>query len=215
MNRFLQPDSIIPDLSNPQYLNRYSYVLNNPILYNDPDGHYAIPVILIPVTVVALVFVGATYYYSQPQVQAAGRDLITQLKGWNKKGTTSNEKQSESIQRSQSNSGDNYLGPGYDKNPDPIICGWRCWTIRAAFIAATARLLYCFASEEECIYEPDLVPASTLTPTIIQAPTDTPMPTLSPTNTSVPPTSTPTSTPSSPVITPVPSYPSGDLPIPI
>jgi hypothetical protein len=37
--RFLQPDSIIPDQFNPQSWNRYSYVRNNPILFNDPTGH--------------------------------------------------------------------------------------------------------------------------------------------------------------------------------
>ena len=35
----MQPDTIIPDLSNPQSWNRYSYVQNNPIGYNDPTGH--------------------------------------------------------------------------------------------------------------------------------------------------------------------------------
>jgi hypothetical protein len=35
----LQPDSLIPDPSNPQTWNRYSYVRNNPINFNDPTGH--------------------------------------------------------------------------------------------------------------------------------------------------------------------------------
>jgi RHS repeat-associated protein len=38
IGRFLQPDSIVPEPGNPQALNRYSYVLNNPIRYNDPTG---------------------------------------------------------------------------------------------------------------------------------------------------------------------------------
>jgi len=38
LNRWAQPDSIIPD-GNPQSLNRYSYTLDNPIRYNDPTGH--------------------------------------------------------------------------------------------------------------------------------------------------------------------------------
>jgi RHS repeat-associated protein len=30
LNRFISPDTIIPDFENPQSLNRYSYVVNNP-----------------------------------------------------------------------------------------------------------------------------------------------------------------------------------------
>jgi RHS repeat-associated protein len=39
LGRFVQPDSLIPDPSNSQAWNRYSYVGNNPIGYNDPSGH--------------------------------------------------------------------------------------------------------------------------------------------------------------------------------
>ena len=39
INRFLQPDTLIPDLSNPQGWNRYSYVTNRPVNFNDPTGH--------------------------------------------------------------------------------------------------------------------------------------------------------------------------------
>ncbi|MCC7117734.1 MAG: RHS repeat-associated core domain-containing protein [Anaerolineales bacterium] len=39
INRFLQPDSIIPNASNPQTWNKYSYVYNRPINLNDPSGH--------------------------------------------------------------------------------------------------------------------------------------------------------------------------------
>ena len=45
LGRFIQPDSIVPNLYNPQDLNRYSYVKNNPIKYTDPTGH---DVIIIP-----------------------------------------------------------------------------------------------------------------------------------------------------------------------
>jgi RHS repeat-associated protein len=37
-SKFLQPDPIIADIYNPQNLNAYSYVLNNPYKYVDPDG---------------------------------------------------------------------------------------------------------------------------------------------------------------------------------
>jgi RHS repeat-associated protein len=39
LKRWDQPDSIVPNLYNPQSLNRYAYVLNNPTRYNDPTGH--------------------------------------------------------------------------------------------------------------------------------------------------------------------------------
>jgi RHS repeat-associated protein len=39
LGRFLQPDSIIPDQTNPQAWNRFSYVKNNPVNFNDPTGH--------------------------------------------------------------------------------------------------------------------------------------------------------------------------------
>jgi len=39
IGRFISPDTIVPDPTNPQDLNRYSYVRNNPIRYSDPTGH--------------------------------------------------------------------------------------------------------------------------------------------------------------------------------
>ncbi len=46
-SRFLQPDPVIQGVYNPQNLNHYSYVLNNPYKYVDPDGEVAISVELI------------------------------------------------------------------------------------------------------------------------------------------------------------------------
>ena len=39
LGRFIQPDDTIPDISNPQSYNRYSYCVNDPLTYNDPSGH--------------------------------------------------------------------------------------------------------------------------------------------------------------------------------
>jgi len=38
LNQWIQPDPIIPDIRNPQSLNRYSYVMNNPVNLTDPSG---------------------------------------------------------------------------------------------------------------------------------------------------------------------------------
>ena len=37
--RFVSPDTIVPNPSNGQNYNRYSYVENNPLRYSDPTGH--------------------------------------------------------------------------------------------------------------------------------------------------------------------------------
>lgn len=39
LGQFIQPDSILPNIYDPQQLNRYAYARNNPLKYTDPDGH--------------------------------------------------------------------------------------------------------------------------------------------------------------------------------
>ncbi len=39
IGRFLSADTLVPSPDDPQSLNRYSYVLNNPTIYVDPSGH--------------------------------------------------------------------------------------------------------------------------------------------------------------------------------
>ncbi|MBP6473498.1 MAG: RHS repeat-associated core domain-containing protein [Chloroflexi bacterium] len=39
LGRFLSADSIVPDPTNPQSLNRYSYTWNSPLNLIDPTGH--------------------------------------------------------------------------------------------------------------------------------------------------------------------------------
>jgi len=38
--RFISPDSIVPNPANPQSLNRYTAMANNPLNFTDPTGHY-------------------------------------------------------------------------------------------------------------------------------------------------------------------------------
>jgi RHS repeat-associated protein len=42
VGRFLQADTIVPNPGNPQSLNRYTYVGNNPLRYTDPTGHWEV-----------------------------------------------------------------------------------------------------------------------------------------------------------------------------
>ncbi len=39
LGRFISADSIVPEPGNLQAYNRYSYCLNNPVVYTDPSGH--------------------------------------------------------------------------------------------------------------------------------------------------------------------------------
>jgi hypothetical protein len=41
LGRFISPDTLVPDPSDPQDLNRYTYAKNNPMRYTDPTGHRA------------------------------------------------------------------------------------------------------------------------------------------------------------------------------
>ena len=51
LGRFVSADTVVPNPGNPQDLNRYAYVRNNPVLYVDNDGHFPI----IPLFIVGVV----------------------------------------------------------------------------------------------------------------------------------------------------------------
>jgi RHS repeat-associated protein len=62
IGRFVSADSVIQSLENPQTLNRYSYVQNNPLKTNDPTGHFPLRALIsnvAKVAVAAAVVVGA------------------------------------------------------------------------------------------------------------------------------------------------------------
>lgn len=40
LGRFLSADTVVPGAGNMQNFNRYAYVLNNPLAYTDPTGHF-------------------------------------------------------------------------------------------------------------------------------------------------------------------------------
>jgi RHS repeat-associated protein len=74
LGRFISPDPIVPSPGDPQSLNRYSYVRNNPVKYIDPTGHsfwsaignffknlFRRPEIFFATLIVGLVTGGAAY----------------------------------------------------------------------------------------------------------------------------------------------------------
>ncbi len=46
-SQFIQPDTVIPDIYDPQALNAYAYVRNNPYAYIDPSGNFFNPIAAI------------------------------------------------------------------------------------------------------------------------------------------------------------------------
>ncbi len=54
LGRFISADTVVPNPSDPQALNRYSYVRNNPLLYGDPSGHFLVELAVV-VTVSAAI----------------------------------------------------------------------------------------------------------------------------------------------------------------
>ncbi|MBO9371239.1 MAG: RHS repeat-associated core domain-containing protein [Chloroflexi bacterium] len=54
LGRFLQPDPLVPEPGNPQALNRYAYVYNNPLRYVDGGGHLPVVPLLVAGAIIAL-----------------------------------------------------------------------------------------------------------------------------------------------------------------
>ena len=55
LGRFMAADSVLPDVYDPQQLNRFAYVRNNPVKLVDPDGHAAIAAIALGAFIVSYV----------------------------------------------------------------------------------------------------------------------------------------------------------------
>jgi RHS repeat-associated protein len=80
IHRFTQPDTQIADIYNPQNLNRYSYVNNNPLTYTDPSGHFAFMIPLITGGIGSLAAVGMLYmsnpHFQKSQLPDYGKALV-------------------------------------------------------------------------------------------------------------------------------------------
>jgi uncharacterized protein YcbK (DUF882 family) len=60
---FVTPDSIVPNLFDPQMLNRYAYCRNNPLVYTDPSGH-------------TVEGIGSGDYYSEKNIKDRYNDMV-------------------------------------------------------------------------------------------------------------------------------------------
>ena len=73
IGRFISPDSIVQDYTNPQSLNRYSYCRNNPIILTDPSGHLFI--------IDDIIIVASTYIAANAAVIAEGAAIGAAIGG--------------------------------------------------------------------------------------------------------------------------------------
>jgi RHS repeat-associated protein len=62
IGRFVQPDSMLPDIYDPQEINRYGYVKNNPLKYTDPTGNCATGIVVDTGACGVVVVVSGTAY---------------------------------------------------------------------------------------------------------------------------------------------------------
>jgi len=74
LGMFAQADTLLPDAYDPQQLNRYAYVRDNPYKYTDPDGHIPLPIAAgLAAGVIAFAF---TYYQTGDVGKAAQAGVI-------------------------------------------------------------------------------------------------------------------------------------------
>ncbi len=60
LGRFISADSVVPYPEDPQAMNRYTYCLNNPLIYTDPSGEAYFPIVEIIISVVVSILVSST-----------------------------------------------------------------------------------------------------------------------------------------------------------
>ena len=78
--RFVSADTVVPNSTSPQLLNRYSYVNNNPLRYTDPSGHCIFGIdTIVCIALAGALLIGATSYVA---IDSASRYARTHPTNW-------------------------------------------------------------------------------------------------------------------------------------
>jgi RHS repeat-associated protein len=64
LGRFAQADSVVPDITQPQGYNRYTYAGNNPVKYSDPSGHCEIFCLVVLIGIASFAGGAAVYEFN-------------------------------------------------------------------------------------------------------------------------------------------------------
>jgi hypothetical protein len=76
VRRFISPDTLVPDPTDPQDLNRSTYAKNNPMRYTDPTGQCVGPVLIVcAIGGGAVVVMGGATIATQPTQSAPAVDV--------------------------------------------------------------------------------------------------------------------------------------------
>jgi RHS repeat-associated protein len=204
LSRFLQPDTIIPDQSNPQSWNRLSYVVNNPIRYNDPTGHCFGPVVVICgeiiVGIAVLAAVELTIYYTINTPE--GERLRNQAaNGISNTISKINERVNKEVIK-KVHAFNQFVADTQSSDKIPNYNCWKATYCIPEILALLGVVLYAGThggcNEDESLTRcPSPTTSPTPTSTSTSAPTATSTQTPTPTLTTTP-TSTPTQTPTIP-----------------
>jgi RHS repeat-associated protein len=207
LGRFVSPDTIIPNNQGVQAWDRYAYVNNNPIAYNDPTGQCLNCVLIIGAF--AAIATTAIYVFD-PNTHAAidnmAKAIVSGLERQQRTEAENREKLIVAMEATFGQSGDDQNGPNFEQCTKSIGTAIGCTLLAVGVVGIGLKLLTtggCGEDESLCPSqnepEPDLsTPTSTPTSTPMSTPTSTPTSTTTstPTSTATPtPTSTPTSTP--------------------
>ncbi len=85
LGRFIQPDTIVPGAGNPQAWDRYAYARNNPVVYNDPSGHFPWPFFIIGGVALGVIAIPIAYQIltvSPIEEQRAPAPTSYDMTGW-------------------------------------------------------------------------------------------------------------------------------------